>query len=63
MKGLQLTKEAFEAEWWSYVQTGLGYMEAYRQLEQWHLEKFGSCRYASYVSFANSKSNKKGKPT
>lgn len=55
MKGLQLTKDAFEREWWIYVQTGLGYAEAYRQLEQWHLDKFGDYRYSSYVSFANSR--------
>jgi len=53
MRGIQLTKQAFESEWWKLVQTGLGYVEAYRQLDEWHKSKFGEYRYASYASFAN----------
>ena len=59
MKGLQLTKEGFEEEWWKLVQTGLAYVKAYHDLEEWHFEKFGEFRYASYVSFANTRSKKK----
>jgi hypothetical protein len=53
MKGLEMTKATFEAEWWKLVQTGLGYIEAYRQLEEWHYTNFGKYRYSSYTSFAN----------
>jgi len=53
MKGLEMTKATFEAEWWKLVQTGLGYIEAYRQLEEWHEENLGARKYSSYGSFAN----------
>ena len=59
MKGIQLTKKAFEDEWWKLTQTGLGYTEAYRQLEEWHKSKCGDYRYASYTSFANIRDRKK----
>ena len=53
MKGLQLTKQAFEDEWWKKVQSGLPYVRAYHELEEWHFNAFGEYRYASYSSFAN----------
>ena len=59
MKGLQLTKRAFEDEWWKLVQSGLPYVTAYNKLEEWHLKNFGSYRYASYTSFANTRVKRK----
>lgn len=61
MKGLQLTKQGFEDEWWKLVQSGLPYVTAYNKLEEWHLEQFGEYRYSSYNSFAvvRGKSGKK----
>ena len=53
MKGVQLTKEGFEAEWWKLVKSGLPYVQAYNDLEEWHFKQFGEFRYASYSSFAN----------
>jgi hypothetical protein len=61
MKGLEMTKEAFEAEWWKMVQTGVTYVAAYNQLEDWHFKNFGKYRYASYTSFANIRDRKKKK--
>ncbi|MCP3893410.1 MAG: hypothetical protein GY706_02080, partial [Bacteroides sp.] len=58
MKGLQLTKQGFEDKWWELVQAGLAYVKAYNDLEEWHFEKFGEYRYASYASFANTRSKK-----
>lgn len=61
MKGLQLTKQAFEDEWWKLTQTGVTYVSAYNQLEDWHFQKFGRYRYASYTSFANTRDRNKRK--
>lgn len=61
MTGIQLTRQAFEDEWWKLTQTGLGYVESYRQLEEWHLAKCGAYRYASYTSFANIRDRKRKK--
>ena len=61
MKGLQMTKQAFEDEWWKYVQTGMSYTHAYNTLERWHMETFGNYRYSSYESFTQVRNRKKPK--
>lgn len=59
MKGLQMTAEAFEEEWWKYVQSGMSNIHAYNTLEKWHMEKFGEYRYSSYESFSHVKARRK----
>lgn len=59
MKGVQLTKKAFEDEWYKMVQTGLTYVDAYEELEEWHYEKCGARRYSCYDSFRHSKDKKR----
>lgn len=50
---MQLTKDEFEREWLKYVACGYGHMKAFDIANEWHMEKFGQYRYASYYSFAN----------
>ena len=49
--GRQLTKVAFYEKWLGHVKTGLGSMQAYERLEDWHYKQFGHRRYSSYQSF------------
>ena len=48
---MQLTKSEFEEEWLKYVACGYGHMKAFDMANEWHREKFGQERYASYYSF------------
>ena len=43
--GRQLTKVAFYEQWLKYVKTGLGSMQAYERLEDWHFRQFGHSQY------------------
>ena len=57
----QLTREAFEAEWWKLVKAGKQYVKAYDLLEEWHKSKYGGRRYSSYTGFAQVRDYKKKK--
>lgn len=52
MKGEQLTKQAFEDMFWDRVQMGVPMVQAFHEINNWHLLTYGEERYSSYYSFA-----------
>ena len=57
--GKQLTKKAFEDGWLKQVRSGSGFIEAYRTVEENHVQQFGLQRYSGYKSFARSRDYKR----
>ena len=56
---MQLTKDEFEREWLKYIALGFGAMKAFDLVNDWHMDRFGHYRYASYYSFASVRDGKK----